>query len=139
MAVTLRARYPEQNFFVMGESMGGAIGILLGASSNPPPVDGYVLSAPAVWGGAEAMDLTDRVVLGLADALVPAKRLTGQEVHVVASDNRAALIAFGEDPLTIHAPRLDNLAGLVRLMGQAQDSVRILSRRRCFYMAATTS
>jgi acylglycerol lipase len=119
MAVILRARYPRQQLFVMGESMGGAVGLLLGASKNPPPVDGYVLSAPAVWGGA-AMDPGYRVVLGLADAVVPGKRLTGQAVHVEASDNRAALIAFGEDPLTIHAPRIDNLAGLVRLMGQAQ-------------------
>ena len=46
-----------------------------------------------------------RAVLGLADAVAPGKRLTGQAVHVTASDNRAALIAFGEDPLTIHAPR----------------------------------
>jgi alpha-beta hydrolase superfamily lysophospholipase len=121
MAVMLRARYPEQKLFVMGESMGGAIGILLGASQNPPPVDGYVLSAPAVWGG-KAMDPAYRALLGLADAVVPGKRLTGQAVHIVASDNRAALIAFGEDPLTIHAPRLDNIAGLVRLMGQAQDA-----------------
>jgi alpha-beta hydrolase superfamily lysophospholipase len=121
MAVMLRARYPDQKLFVMGESMGGAIGILLGASKTPPPVDGYVLSAPAVWGG-EAMNPAYRLVLGLAEAVVPGKRLTGQAVHVVASDNRAALIAFGEDPLTIHAPRLDNLAGLVRLMGQAQDA-----------------
>ena len=119
MAVTLRARYPAQKLFVMGESMGGAIGILLGASRNPPPVDGYVLSAPAVWGG-DAMSPAYRALLGIGDAVVPGKRLTGQEVHVVASDNRAALIAFGEDPLTIHAPRLDNLAGLVRLMGHAQ-------------------
>jgi esterase/lipase len=41
-------------------------------------------------------------------------------VHVLASDNMAALIAFGEDPLTIHEPRVDNVAGLVALMGQAQ-------------------
>jgi alpha-beta hydrolase superfamily lysophospholipase len=121
MAVMLRARYPDQKLFVMGESMGGAVGLLLGASKNPPPVDGYVLSAPAVWGG-EAMNPAYRLVLGLAEAVAPGKRLTGQAVHITASDNRAALIAFGEDPLTIHAPRLDNLAGLVRLMGQAQDA-----------------
>jgi alpha-beta hydrolase superfamily lysophospholipase len=119
MAVDLRARYPDQKLFIMGESMGGAVGILLGAAKNPPPVDGYVLSAPAVWGGA-ALSPAYRAVLGLANVVAPGRRLTGQAVHVTASDNRAALIAFGEDPLTIHAPRLDNVAGLVRLMGQAQ-------------------
>jgi len=52
--------------------------------------------------------------------VAPQKRLTGQAAHVLASDNIPALIAFGEDPLTIRAPRIDNVAGLVRLMGQAQ-------------------
>lgn len=119
MVMLLHARYPSKKLFVAGESMGGAIGILLGASAEPPPVDGYILSAPAVWGGA-ALSPAYRAVLRLADAVAPAKRLTGRSVHVLASDNIAALIAFGEDPLTIHAPRLDNVAGLVRLMGQAQ-------------------
>jgi len=117
--VQLRAEYPAQKLVVMGESMGGAIGILLGASADPPPVDAYVLSAPAVWGGA-ALNPVYRAVTALADTFVPAKRLTGQSVHVLASDNIPALIAFGEDPLTIRAPRVDNVAGLVRLMGQAQ-------------------
>jgi alpha-beta hydrolase superfamily lysophospholipase len=119
MAVQLRAAYPDTKLVVMGESMGGAIGILLGASANPPPVDAYVLSAPAVWGGA-ALSPVYKAVMGLADTFVPAKRLTGQSVHVLASDNIPALIAFGEDPLTIRAPRVDNVAGLVRLMGAAQ-------------------
>jgi alpha-beta hydrolase superfamily lysophospholipase len=119
MAVQLRAEYPARKLVVMGESMGGAIGILLGASADPPPVDAYVLSAPAVWGGA-ALSPVLKAVMGLADTFVPAKRLTGQSVHVLASDNIPALIAFGEDPLTIRAPRVDNVAGLVRLMGQAQ-------------------
>src|SRR5580698_50405 len=52
MAVQLRQKYPNTKLVVAGESMGGAIGILLGALPNPPPVDAYILSAPAVWGGA---------------------------------------------------------------------------------------
>jgi alpha-beta hydrolase superfamily lysophospholipase len=119
MAVQLRAQYPDTKLFIMGESMGGAIGILLGASADPPPVDGYVLSAPAVWGGA-ALNPAYRAAMNLANTFVPAKRLTGQAAHVQASDNIAALIEFGEDPLTIRAPRVDNIAGLVRLMGAAQ-------------------
>ena len=119
MAVILRARFPATRLVLMGESMGGAIGILAGASAAPPPVDAYVLSAPAVWGGA-ALNPLFRAVLSLSAGVAPAKRLTGGLAHVKASDNRAALIAFGRDPLTIRAPRLDNLAGLVRLMGQAQ-------------------
>lgn len=119
MAVQLRAQYPNQKLVLMGESMGGAIGLLLGASSNPPPVDAYVLSAPAVWGG-KTMSPFLRASLHMANAITPAKRLSGGSVHIMASDNIPALIEFGEDPLTIHEPRLDNVAGLVQLMGQAQ-------------------
>ena len=119
MAVQLRAQYPGQKLVVMGESMGGAIGILLGASKNPPPVDGYVLSAPAVWGGS-SNPFVYRLTLKIAAAIAPGQRLTGRQVHVMASDNIPALIAFGEDPLTIHESRIDNVAGLVQLMGQAQ-------------------
>ena len=119
MAIQLRENYPNTKLVIAGESMGGAIGILLGAMPNPPPVDAYILSAPAVWGGA-ALSPFYHIVLSLADGFIPAKRLTGQAAHVQASDNIAALIAFGEDPLTMYAPRIDNIAGLVSLMGEAQ-------------------
>ncbi|MDE8343759.1 MAG: alpha/beta fold hydrolase [Acidocella sp.] len=119
MAGQLRAQYPQTKLVLMGESMGGAEAILLGASVNPPPVDAYVISAPAVW-GADALNPAYQEALRVAAFLAPQKRLTGGAVHVQASDNKAALIAFGKDPLTIHAPRLDNLAGLVRMMGDAQ-------------------
>ena len=118
-AVQLRQKYPNAKLYIMGESMGGAIGILLGAARHPPPVDGYILSAPAIWGGT-AMSPFYNEVLRVAAFFDPGRRLSANAVHVEASDNRAALIAFGEDPLTIHAPRLDSVAGLVRLMGRAQ-------------------
>jgi alpha-beta hydrolase superfamily lysophospholipase len=119
MSVLLRRKYPEQKLFVAGESMGGAIGLLLGASADPPPVDGYILSAPAVWGGA-ALGPFYHAVLDMADTFVPGMRLTGQSAHVLASDNIAALIAFSRDPLTLLGPTVANIAGMVRLMGDAQ-------------------
>lgn len=119
MAVQLRAQYPGVKLYVLGESMGGGVGLLLGAEPNPPPVDGYILSAPAVWGGA-AMSPLYRATLAAAVTMTPGRRLTGRHLHIKASDNKAALIAYGRDPLTIHAPRVDQLAGVVGLMGQAQ-------------------
>ena len=121
MAVQLRGQYPHTKLVLMGESMGGAIGLLLGALPNPPPVDAYVLSAPAVW-GADALNPAYRMAVKLAAVLAPQKRLVGSFAHVRASDNKAALIAFGEDPLTIHAAPVDDLAGLVALMGDAQNA-----------------
>jgi alpha-beta hydrolase superfamily lysophospholipase len=121
MADILRRQNPHTKLVILGESMGGAIALILGASKNPPPVDAYVISAPAVWGG-KALNPLYRAAAAIAAAIVPAKRLTGGSVHILASDNIPALIAFGEDPLTIRAPRVDNVAGLVRLMGQAQQA-----------------
>jgi len=131
MAVQLRAQYPDTKLVLMGESMGGAVGLLLGASANPPPVDAYVLSAPAVWGGP-TNPFVYRLTLRIAAAIAPGQRLTGSQVHVLASDNIPALIAFGEDPLTIHEPRIDNVAGLVTLMGQAQAACGHFTRPALF-------
>lgn len=131
IAQQLRARYPHTKLFIAGESMGGAIAILLGASKDPPPVDGYIISAPAVWGGA-ALSPFYRLVLRLADTFAPNKRVTGQSVHVLASDNIPALIAFGEDPLTLAAPSIGNVAGLVRLMGQAQAACARFGQKALF-------
>ncbi len=119
MAVLLRQRYPDTKLVVMGESMGSAVAILLGASPKPPPVDAYVISAPAVWGGA-ALNPFYRTILAMADDVSPGSRLTGSVADVKASDNRAALIAYSEDPLTIHSSRIDAVEGLVQLMGAAQ-------------------
>jgi len=120
-AVQLRAQYPHMPLFIMGESMGGAIALLVGASPNPPPVDGYILSAPAVWGGP-AMNPLYRLSAQALAWVDPGKRLYSRHVHVKASDNLPALIAYGRDPLTIHAPRADHLAGLIDMMGAAQDA-----------------
>ncbi len=124
MALQLRAQYPHTKLFLMGESMGGAVLLVLGATKNPPPVDGYVILAPAVWGGA-ALNPLYRALSDLAAATIPGHRIlpkTQLALHIKASDNLAALEALGEDPLTIHAPRVDQVNGLVHLMGAAQES-----------------
>ncbi len=118
MARQVRAAHPGVKFYLLGESMGGAELLLLGAAAHPPLADGYIISAPAVWGGA-TMPWLYRASLWALTRLDPGKRLYTHRALVTASDNQAALIAFGEDPLTLHAPRADQLAGLVDLMDQA--------------------
>ena len=115
----LRARYPGRKLFVMGESMGGAVAILL-ASHAAPPVDGYVLLAPAIW-GRETMNVFLRAILFFSTNLLPGVTVTGNEVplKVQASDNREALIRLARDPLTIRHTRIDTIGGLVDLMDQA--------------------
>jgi acylglycerol lipase len=120
MARLLHERYPNLPLYLLGESLGGAVLTLLGAEPHPPPVAGYILAAPAVWARAD-MNLFFRSALWLGWKLVPGLTLSGAGL-VKASDNRAALEALGEDPLTIRDTRIDTLHGLVNLMSDALDA-----------------
>ena len=65
------------------------------------------------------MNPFERAGLWLMSHLLPGFTVTGQAAHVLASDNRAALIRLSTDPLTIHDTRFDSIAGLVDLMDAA--------------------
>lgn len=119
MALLLRGRFPGIPLVLMGESMGAAVLMLLATSANPPPVAGYVLIAPAVWGRAK-MNVFMRSSLWIAANTVPGLTLTGRGVvRVTASDNREALRRLGANPLTIKGTRVDAVRGLVDLMDAA--------------------
>ena len=119
MADLLRARYPHIRLILMAESMGAATAMVMATEPDPPAVDGYVLIAPAVWGRKE-MGFFPRALLWLADHTLPGLTLTGRGfVNVTATDNRDALIRLSNDPLTIHATRVDAVDGLVNLMDGA--------------------
>ena len=122
MIAILRRHYPRTRLIVLGESMGGAVALLLGAGGDQQ-VRGYVLISPAVWGGG-AMNPAVRLSASIANTFMPWLRLTGQAAHIKASDNLRALIEFSENPLTIHATSMASAAGLVRLMGRAQNACR---------------
>ncbi len=121
MARLLHQRYPAARLFVMGESMGGAVALDLAARADGPPVDGYVLLSPAVWGRSE-QGVVLSSALWLANGVAPGYRITAGDVpvKVMASDNRDALLALVRDPLTIHSTRVAVLDGLVNLMDSAQ-------------------
>lgn len=118
MTLLLRQRYPHTKLILMGESMGAAVLMCLATSPDPPPVAGYVLVSPAVWGRAE-MNPFMRAGLWLFANLLPGFKVTGAIAHVVASDNREAIKRLSEDPLTIHETRFDTVRGLVNLMDAA--------------------
>jgi acylglycerol lipase len=124
MALLLRARYPKARLFLMGESMGAAVLMRLATEPDPPPVSGYVLIAPAVWGRA-TMNLFLRTSLWIATNTVPGMHLTPNRlVRITASDNREALRRLSDDPLTLHSTRVDAVHGLVDLMDAALASAR---------------
>lgn len=119
MVALLHARFPHTPLFLMGESMGAAVLMQLATDGHPPPVNGYILIAPAVWGRAK-MNFFLRASLWLASNTVPGMRLAGGGlVKVTASDNRAAIHRLSTDPLTIHGTRVDAVRGLVDLMDTA--------------------
>jgi acylglycerol lipase len=118
MAILTQARYPTAHLYLAGESMGGAVLMALAASNLAPPVDGYVFSAPAVWGRRE-MNVFLRSVLWVADTTVPNMTFTGRGAGVMPTDDEAALIRLSTDPLTVTATRVSVVKGLVDLMDRA--------------------
>ena len=123
-AALLRARHPGLPLWMLGESMGAAVLILAASGPAPPQADGYLLSAPALWGRA-TMNGPMRWTLWLAAHTIPIVGFYGNAGGVVASDNEAALRRWGEDPLTIKPTRGDAAKGLVDLM---DDAVAALPR-----------
>ncbi|NHO30620.1 alpha/beta fold hydrolase [Acetobacter farinalis] len=113
----LQAQYPQLPLYLAGESMGGAVLMLMMAQPDAPHVAGTLLAAPAVWNFGKMAGLPLRVL----SSLFPRALVTGRElpVHVVASDNMMALARLYYDPLTIRATRLEALQGLVGMMKQA--------------------
>ena len=119
MAVALRARYPHAKLILMGESMGAAVLMALATSPDPPPADGYVLIAPAVWGRAE-MNFFLRASLWVVSNTMPGFVVpSGMTPARMASDNRAAIRRLSTDPLTLRETRVDAVRGLVDLMDAA--------------------
>jgi len=114
----LRQRHPTVPFYLLGESMGGAVILAALAGADPPKVDGVILSAPAVWGW-RSMPFYQTVPLWFAAHLFPGWVLTGEGLDITPSDNREMLIALGRDPLVIKGARVDTLYGLTNLMDRA--------------------
>ena len=130
MLAALSARYPGIPLYAMGESMGGAVLMTLAARPEAPPVDGWILLSPAVW-GRQQMGVALSSGLWLVSGVAPGLSVTGAEVplKVMASDNREALIRLARDPLTIRRTRFDSLRGLTDLMDAAQDAAPRLHGR----------
>jgi alpha-beta hydrolase superfamily lysophospholipase len=110
--------YPDTPVYLLGESMGAAVLIAAVAADARLDAAGMIMTAPAVWGGDQLNPLY-RGTLWLAAHVVPALKLTGENLGVMASDNIEMLRALGADPLFIKATRVDAIAGLVRLMDLA--------------------
>jgi acylglycerol lipase len=123
-ATLLRRMYPGKPIYLLGESMGGAVAILAATGATgirPAPVDGVILSAPAVW-TRDSMQFAPRLALWAGVRMFPGWVLTGESLHILASDNIPMLIALGRDPMVIKGARVDALYGLVDLMDRTIEA-----------------
>lgn len=119
-AALLRQSHPGLPFYLLGESMGGAVAISALAEA-PQLADGVALVAPAVWGRA-VMNPLQRAVLWTMAHSTPALKLTGKSLNIMASDNLAMLRALGKDPMVIKGARVDAVWGLFNLMDRALEA-----------------
>ncbi|MCP3871334.1 MAG: alpha/beta hydrolase [Gammaproteobacteria bacterium] len=110
----LREGCPDCRLFLLGESMGGAL-ILANLKTVGPDLQGAILLAPAVW-SRNTMPYYQQAALWVAVHTFPGRKLTGEGLGIVASDNADMLRALGQDPLVIKATRVDVLYGTSNLM-----------------------
>lgn len=116
-----KQRFPNTPIYLMGESMGGAVLMCLAERSDAPPVNGYILLAPAVWGSKQIGMIGD-LSLRFLNAVAPNWHLSARKApikRIVASDNEDSLLRLYFDPLSLHDSRVHAIYGLVKLMDDA--------------------
>jgi acylglycerol lipase len=114
----LGARHPGVPLYLLGESMGGAVALVAMTGAEPPPVDGVILVAPAVW-ARETMPLYQRAALWIAARTIPWAHFSGRGLKIQASDNIEVLRGFSRDLLFIKKTQVSAIEGLVDLMDGA--------------------
>ncbi len=122
----LRRRHGETPLYLLGESMGGAVVLTAMTGETPPPVDGAILSAPAVRAG-EDVPFYEAWALWLAGRLIPTVAFSGEDMLSKATDNQAVLEDIFADPLFIKDTQVSAAAGLVDLMISAHAQGAALS------------
>jgi acylglycerol lipase len=113
-----RAAHPDKPLYLLGESMGGAVILAATAVRADLPVDGIILSAPAIWGW-QVQPPINRFMMDLAMKIMPGVAVQPRGVERQASSNVNALRDLARDPLFIKATRVDTAYGLVDLMTRA--------------------
>ena len=111
-------KHPGLPIYLLGHSMGASVVIATMADSDPPPVAGVILVAPAVW-ARSTEPFYQRIALWIGAHTMPWLELTGDSLDRMPSDNFEMLREQGRDPLVIKKTRLDTIYGLQNLMDAA--------------------
>jgi alpha-beta hydrolase superfamily lysophospholipase len=124
VAALLHQRHPRLPLYLLGESMGGAVVMAAGTTTD---VAGVVLIAPAVW-SRDTMPAVQRLALAIAASTVPWLEVTGKGIRRPPTDNRPMLRALAADPQVIKATRIKALWGVTNLMDRARAAAPHLPR-----------
>ncbi len=117
----IRAKFPDVPVYALGESMGGSVVMTALASKHPPHVDGVILVAPAVW-SRDDMPFFYGMVLWATAHTFPGMHVSGEGLHILATNNFDELRKLSRDPLYQHSARVDQVYGLVDLMSEAREA-----------------
>lgn len=116
----LAERHPDTPLFLLGESLGGAVAMLVASRHPEIPLRGLILAAPAVREGIR-LRYGWNVLIGSAATLAPGHHL---DVERAPDDPRLAPAAArrrANDPLVMHEVRMDAYWGLIQLADSASD------------------
>ncbi len=116
----VHARYEDLPLYVMGESMGGAVVMTTLAKVKPLPVDGIILSAPAVW-GPSTWPWYQKAGLYAMSYTMPWLKLSGGGI-VQPTDDVETWKNWSLDPLVTRGTRVDSLWGVSWLMEEALEA-----------------
>jgi acylglycerol lipase len=114
----VRQRHPGLPFYLLGESMGGAVIMAASGEDALPKTDGVILVAPAVW-SREIMPGWQKAALWFLAHAAPGYRASGGGFGRVPSDNIDMLRKLSRDKKVIKRTRMDAVYGLVNLMDRA--------------------
>jgi acylglycerol lipase len=119
VAMLVRARHPGVPFYVVGESMGGALAMV--AADRGLHSDGLVLSAAAVR-SRESLGPLASAGLWFFAHTIPWMPAGPTSIDFKPTDNPKTIEKLQKDPLMLRQPRFDMGYGLVELMDAARDA-----------------
>jgi alpha-beta hydrolase superfamily lysophospholipase len=122
----LKARHPDSPIYLVGESMGGAVAmVVLGRLADDPGLApmpaGAILIGPAVR-ARDTIGGLGRAGLWLAAHLFPWHPVGPTSIDFQPSNNREMLERYAKDPKVLRYPRTDLVWGLVDLMDAAKKA-----------------